>query len=159
MRALPLDEDAKLYTNFPYDPRTRPQREIPLAIASLNNVRQYAASQFPAFRRRYRGPVLAMLARAEHTVFLAGSCGIELLRNLRLEDDVLRRVHVFAYGPVAGDVPSCARFLIGSRGDRISRLFFPVPDAFVDAGHMGYLGDPELARHCRAFIAAVASAA
>ena len=41
----------------------------------------------------------------------------------------------------------------------ISRFFFPAPDAFVDAGHMGYLGDPELARHCRAFIAAVASAA
>jgi hypothetical protein len=156
LRELPLPDEAKVYHNFPYDPRARPRREIPLAIASLNNVRQYLASQLPAFRERHREPVLALLARAERTVFLAGSCGIELLRKLRLGEDALRRVHVFAYGPVAGGVPECARVLVGSSGDRISRLFFPAPDVVVDAGHLGYLGDPELARHCRAFLAAVA---
>jgi hypothetical protein len=48
--------------------------------------------------------------------------------------------------------------LVGSRSDRLSRFFFPAPDVVVDAGHLNYLGDPELARRCRAFIAAVASA-
>lgn len=152
LRELPVPEAAKLYLNFPYDPALPEARPIPLALASWNNVRQSLEALTPGFARRYAPPVAAVIERAERTLFLAGSCGIHLLRSLRLPPALLHRLAVFAYGPVALGRPDCRHLIVGSEGDRISRAFFPRPDVMVNSDHLRYLDDPALAAACRAFL-------
>jgi hypothetical protein len=152
MRALALPEAAKVYYNFPYDPRMRARREVPLAIASWNNTIQSGTALLPGFAARYRPVVVALAERAERTVFLAGSCGIHLLRALRLSEATARRIAAFAYGPAAFGRPPCRHVLVGSTGDRISRAFFPHPDVLVTSDHLRYLGDPALERALYAFL-------
>jgi hypothetical protein len=155
MRALPIPEGAKRWRNFPYADETAPFAPVPLAIASYRNGLQYFASRRRAFRVRRQPAVLAFLARAERTVFLAGSCGLEFLNNLELPPPVLAKIAVFAYGPVARRRPACAHLLVGSRRDAISRRYFPQPDVSVNATHLDYLTSPDVADACRVFIARV----
>lgn len=146
--ALPAPEHQKVRCNFPYDRVGAGMLEIALWRASLSNIKQYAASRSGAFARAHRPPVLAMLSKADRTLLLAGSCGIELLNNLHLPASVLRTVFVFGYGPVARRRPACAHEIVGSRRDWISRLWFPSPDAWVDAGHLGYLAGERVRARC-----------
>jgi hypothetical protein len=146
--ALLAPEREKVRCNFPYDRASREVLDVPLWRASLNNVRQYTASRSDRFARTYRPHVLAMLDQADRTLLLAGSCGIELLNNLHLPEPVLRAVYVFAYGPVARRRPACRHEIAGSRRDVISRRWFPAPDAWVDANHLGYLGSEQVRARC-----------
>jgi hypothetical protein len=155
LRNLPLPEPAKVYANFPYDEQTPKPRDVHLAIASWNNTWQSFLALFPGFAWRYRARVVALVERADRTVFLAGSCGIHILRGLRLPERTLRRVAVFAYGPVAFGRPPCRHVLVGSTGDRISRAFFAHPDVVVTSDHLRYLEDPALAAACLSFLASL----
>jgi hypothetical protein len=155
MRALPIPDGAKRWRNFPYADETAPFVRVPLVIASYRNGLQYFASRRGAFRIRRQPAVLAFLARAERTVFLAGSCGLEFLNNLALPAGALARIAVFAYGPVARRRPACAHVLVGSPRDAISRRYFPQPDVSVNATHLDYLTSPDVAATCRAFIGRV----
>jgi hypothetical protein len=146
--ALPAAEHEKVRCNFPYDRTGEAVLEIALWRASLNNIKQYAGSRSDAFGSAYRPPVLEMLSKADRTLLLAGSCGIELLNNLHLPAGALRSVFAFAYGPVARSRPACAHEIAGSRRDWISRLWFPKPDAWVDAGHLGYLTSAAVRTRC-----------
>jgi hypothetical protein len=145
--ALPLPEAAKLRLNFPYAADTAPWRASSLALASLNNVVLYLRSRRPGFAR-YGPSLLQQLERAEQTLILAGSSGLELLANLRLPREALRRVHVFAYGPVARGLPPCACTLVQGRGDWISRAWFHTVDHRVECSHMDYLESPEVLALC-----------
>jgi hypothetical protein len=155
VRALALPEPAKVYYNFPYDPSMRARREVPLAIASWNNTMQSAVALFPVFAARYRPAIVALVERAELTVFLAGSCGIHLLRALRLPAATARRIAAFAYGPVGFGRPPCRHVLVGSTGDHISRAFFARPDILVASDHLRYLEDPALTRAFYWFLASL----
>jgi hypothetical protein len=155
MRALALPEEAKIYYNFPYDPGMRARREVPLALASWNNTMQCAIALLPGFAARYRPAIVALVERAERTVFLAGSCGIQLLRSLQLPEATARRIAAFAYGPVAFVRPRCRLVLVGSTGDHISRAFFPHPDILVTSDHLRYLEDPALARALYVFLSSL----
>ncbi|MDB5069988.1 MAG: hypothetical protein JWM87_1099 [Candidatus Eremiobacteraeota bacterium] len=146
--ALPAAEHEKVRCNFPYDRAGDGVLEVALWRASLNNIKQYAASRSGAFARAHRPPVLEMLSKADRTLLLAGSCGIELLNNLHLPAGVLRSVFVLGYGPVARCRPACAHEIAGSRRDWISRLWFPSPDAWADAGHRGYLAGEHVRSRC-----------
>lgn len=148
--ALPATEPEKVRCNFPYAGGAGGVLDVPLWHASLSNMKQYAASRAESFARAYRPPVLELLATADRTLLLAGSCGIELLNNLRLPDGALDSAFVFGYGPVARRRPACRHELVGSRSDWISRLWFPSPDAWVDAGHLGYLASEAVLARCRA---------
>ena len=138
--------------NFPYPEVTTAtagndrHAPTPLLLASVRNGAQYWRSRRPDFGPRHRPAVEALLARADHTLFLAGSCGLEMFNNLGLSPATLDRVSVFAYGPVARRRPSGCRacFLVQGAGDWLSRWYFPVVDARVRAGggHLGYLTDP-----------------
>ena len=145
--ALPLPASAKLRLNFPYAADTAPWRATPLAVASLNNVLLYLRSRKPAFTR-YAPSLLRQIERADQTLILAGSSGLELLANLRLPAEALRTVHVFAYGPVARGFPPCACTLVQGRRDWISRAWFRAVDHSVDCSHMDYLESPEVLALC-----------
>ena len=109
LAALPVPAAARVALNFPYPPGeiVLPFVRIPLPVASWRNGWQHFASRRPSFAERHRATVEALLARADRTLFLTGSCGLELFNNLRLPASALRRVTIFAYGPVARRRPDC----------------------------------------------------
>lgn len=155
--ALPVPSSAKVPWNFPYDAATLEYRDVSLPVAAWNNTRQFVAARSPAFAAAHRPSVLGLIARADRTVFLAGSCGVHLLEALALPPATLRRVHVFAYGPVSWRRPDCAIESVGGRRDWLSRACWGTPDHRVDAGHMNYLEQAAVADLCRAFIARVSA--
>lgn len=143
-------------TNFPYREPCPPHRPVPLLAASWHNTRMVLASRRSDFGPRHRDGVLRLLEAAPHTVVLAGSCGLELLANLRLPAQALARVSVFAYGPVARGAPEVARLqVVCGRSDWISRLGWRGPALRVPGGHLGYLSHPEVLAYARGFVAAV----
>lgn len=146
-RAVPL--------NFPYDPQGGEFRPTPLLRASCNNAHQYWASRRIAFRREHRAGVERLLARSERSLLLVGSCGLELFNNLHLPIDLLDRIAVFAYGPVARRRPDCTARLVQGRRDWLSRCWFRTADAQVDAGHMDYLVHDTVLAQCRDWFAHV----
>jgi hypothetical protein len=148
--ALPLPAAAKLPLNFPYRDDTPPWRHTPVLIGSVNNARQYVRSRQPAFAADHAPHVQRLIARARRTLILAGSCGLELLANLRLPREALDTVHVFAYGPTARRLPDCACVLVQGRHDWISRCWFRADavDHRVDCFHRDYLQSPEVLRLC-----------
>ena len=159
LEALPAPNEWKVQVNFPYPDALPTFRRTPLLIASFHNLALYFRSRRPAFAAAHRPAVLARLDRAERTLFLAGSSGLELLANLDLPVEALARVHVFAYGPVARRLPGCnARFVQGR--DLISRLYFRVglpPEriARVECDHLGYLSDPAVLALCIDYLSEV----
>jgi hypothetical protein len=161
LTALPAPPEWKVWVNFPYPPATPPHRRVALARASWNNARQVLGARRPAFAERHRAPVEALLARAETTLLLAGSCGLELLGRLGLGTDRLARLRVFAYGAVAWRRPDCAVRQVRGRGDWISRLGSGVGlaegDAWVAGGHLAYLADPRVLALCAEYLREVAA--
>ena len=150
--ALPVPEAARVRLNFPYVAGPA-HREVALLRASWNNVRQYLASRRPEFGARHRPAVLALLERAERTLLLAGSCGLELLANLDLPAATLGRVDVVAYGPVGRHQPACSSLLVQGRRDWVSRVWYRGPvDARIDCDHLGYLETRELRELCHAVV-------
>lgn len=156
--ALAVPEPARVRSNFPYLPGSSAPTHTPLWRASWNNARQYLASRSPAFAEQYRPSVSRMIARADHTVLLAGSSGMELLANLRLPDRELERLHVFAYGTVARTRPACETMAVYGRRDWIARPWRESADIIVDCAHMTYLETPQVLTLCTAFVTSVESA-
>ena len=94
--------------------------------------------------------MIAELDRADRTLVLAGSIGLDLLGRLDLPADLLDRLTVFAYGPVATKPPTCRTLRVCSRQDWVARCFRSGrrADVYVDSGHLDYLQHPEVARLC-----------
>jgi hypothetical protein len=149
--ALPLPAAAKVSRNFPYA-ETTAWRPTSLLTASVFNARQYLASRRPDFATRHAPGVRQQLAQAHRTLILAGSSGLELLANLSLPRDVLDRLDVFAYGPVARRIPDCACVLVQGRRDWVSRAWFSRVDHRVECGHLDYLESPEVLSLCLALV-------
>jgi hypothetical protein len=143
--------------NFPYQPESPSHEPVPLLKASVHNSAQYLLSRRPSFSERYQAAVLALLSRHPHTVLLTGSCGLELLNNLRLPPAWLSRVSVFAFGPVARHSPDCRHVLVQGRLDGISRLFFNTVHHLVECGHMDYLQQEAVLALCESFLDQVAA--
>jgi hypothetical protein len=143
---------ARIDVNFPYRDGSPAYRAVPLVSASFNNAWLYMRSRSGAFRVDCRASVAELIDRRARTIFLAGSCGLELFNNLALPSELMHKVSIFAFGPVARRRPSCEHVLVGSTRDRLSRHCFPAPDHMVDCGHMGYLADPAVHGLCRLFI-------
>lgn len=155
LASLGLASGETLPLNFPWDEGTAPHREVSLARASVANASQFLRAPSAAFRDAHRGAIDRVLARADHVVFLAGSCGLELLRGLRPPREIWPRLHVLAYGPVARARPEWHCHLVGGRRDPVSRAFFRRTDALLDTDHMGYLRAPAMRDEALAFLARV----
>jgi hypothetical protein len=149
---LPVPPEGRVAANFPYAIDADAHRDVPLLIASWHNVAQYTASRRSGFAMRHQPAVLRMLNGADHTILLAGSCGLELLVNLELPAPVLRRIHVFAYGAVARRRPGCDLLIVRGRHDWLAAAARLGTDHVVDAFHRDYLTSPEVLEHCRGFV-------
>jgi len=136
--------------NFPYQ-SDGPYVPVGLLRASVNNTIEYLTSRGRRYRERYRPAIETLLARAPHTVLLAGSCGVALFANLRLAQHWLERTTLFAFGPVGRSVPACHHILVQGRRDWLSRCFHAA-DHSVDCNHLDYLTRPEVLALCEAII-------
>lgn len=145
LRALPLADDERVEANFPYDEPTGPWRRTPLPLASVRNGRDHLGSRHPRFAERHADAVRERFARADRTLVLAGSCGLELLANLRLGREVLERVQVLAYGPVARRAPDVELEVVVGRADLLARPWAARADHVIASGHLDYLGSPPFA--------------
>lgn len=151
LQRSPVLPDQWLKTNFPYRPAME-WSEPHLVRASFNNALQYLGSRFTKFEKTYRPPFMEAFPGEGKILLLAGSCGLELLTNLRLPETVLQRLHVFAYGPVSRSLPSCASLItVQGRRDVISRWWHRRVDHVVSCGHMNYLETEETLRLFSAF--------
>jgi len=157
LRRLRVPGLTLLETNFPYA-SGRPYRDVFLPRAACNNVLEYLRSRRPEFARHHGPHVRALIEQAERTVFLAGSCGLELFNNLALPAPVEGRCTLICYGPVARRLPRRARALVvQSARDSISRVFFRWPERRLACGHMAYLRDERFLQLCQAEISTLAS--
>lgn len=138
--------------NFPWTVQSVPWQATGLLRASVNNTREYLGARQAGFALRYQPQALEMLASANHTVLLCGSCGLELFNQLRLPAEWLARISVFSFGPVARRRPDCRHLLVQGEQDWISRCWFRHADRRIACGHMNYLEQPQLAALCRQFI-------
>lgn len=152
LSSLGISDEAIVHLNFPYVHATQEYRAISLPMASMNNILMYINSRSSKFKARYLNDFKNLIERAQHTIFLAGSCGLELLANMQLGADELMNISVFAYGPVARSIPGCSTFIVQGRSDWLSRYFFSKADHLVDCSHMNYLNDPNVLSLCRKFI-------
>ncbi len=150
--AAPTSENSfnRLPLNFPYIPDSRPFRDTSLIRASWNNFRGFLRSRRPDFARIHRPDVLSVIESAAHTVFLAGSSGLELFNNLDLPESAEHRCTLIGYGPIARRLPRHANAIIvqGSR-DFLSRALFRHHALTVRCNHLGYLRDPAFLRICQ----------
>lgn len=144
LERLPIEAGERLDVNFPYRPASGPWHPTPLPIASVRNAGDYLESRRAGFAREYRAAVREVLTRADRTLVLAGSCGLEMLGNLRLDADALAAVHVVAYGPVARRRPAMSLETVTGASDALARWSTGAPDHEIDAHHLDYLASPEL---------------
>lgn len=142
LRALPLADDERVEANFPYDVPTGQWRRTPLPLASVRNGWDHFGSRHPRFAERHADEVRERFARADRTLVLAGSCGLELLANLRLGSDVLSRVQVLAYGPVARRAPEVDLEVVVGDRDALARPWARRADHVIASGHLDYLSAP-----------------
>ncbi|HWJ82368.1 MAG TPA: hypothetical protein VNS55_09050 [Nocardioides sp.] len=145
--ALPLPEEAKVRRNFPYDEALAPYRPVPLWLGSLRHAGLAVRVRRRGWADRHRSSVVTQLGRADRSLVLAGSIGLDLLGRLDLPAATLDRLVVVAYGAVATRPPACRTIRVGSRRDHLAR-WWP-SDVYVDSGHLDYLAAPELAAVCR----------
>ena len=141
-----------MHNNFPYRDMG-PYSPTPLLMASWNNLRQYFESRRASFRRQNASHVEAVIAQAPQTIFVCGSCGLELFNNLQLPKTMEQRCHLICYGPVARRPPAYAHHIVfQGRGDWLSRSIFPGLSQKVGCGHLDYLREPSFPQLCRDWI-------
>lgn len=139
--------------DFPYPPKTAAWTATPLWRASLRNLRNFIQARWLTHSQSHQRGVTALLEKADTTVFLAGSCGLELLAGLNLAAPWRERFHVIAYGPVArSPLPALQLTTIRGRLDPLSWLFFPDADHHVPGGHLGTLAHAEFVTLCARII-------
>ncbi|WPD23030.1 MAG: hypothetical protein SD837_00405 [Candidatus Electrothrix scaldis] len=132
--------------NFPYQEQMAPYRKVPLVWASIANLRMYLQSRQEEFASRYRPQLCERISQHTFTLVLAGSCGLEIINNICLSDEIKKKLHIFAYGPVARKQPDISCTLVQGRRDWLSKYFFSQVDVSVHCGHMDYLQCPEVLR-------------
>lgn len=134
---LDLPEEAKVRLNFPYDDRLAPYRPVPLWRGSWEHLLLGVRIRRAGWADTHRDRVLARLDRAEVSLVLAGSIGLDLIGRLDLPREVLDRVVVLAYGAVATRPPACRTVRVAGSRDPLAR-WWP-HDVTVRAGHLDYL--------------------
>ena len=133
-------------TNFPYQSNLEAHRPVHLIKASYANYASFRHARSSHFSERYSPQVAKLFKQYTHVLFLAGSCGLELLNNLRLPEGALQRMSVLAYGPVTRSSADLPVTIVKGRYDFISCFNQHKADYVVACGHMGYLSSPEFQR-------------
>jgi hypothetical protein len=152
---LPRDPAIRcINRDFPYTDCATAWQPTPLWRASLGNATNFLRARSPAFAAAPARRVCALLEQADHTLFLAGSCGLELFAGLHLPRALLCRTSLLAYGPVARrPFPRVAELrIIRGTTDIFAAITRMPADLVLPCGHLGYLARPEFAAWCSNWI-------
>jgi len=141
--------------NFPYCAGSKPFKKTNIVRASVENIKMFVFCRGERYQQEYAPSVKALFDRAEHTLFLSGSCGLALLSNLKLPASYWEKISVFAYGPVSIHQPPCNTLIVQGEKDWISRLFVKQADHSVPGGHMSYLQAQQVSDLCQQYIAKI----
>lgn len=138
LRDAPIEEEAKIYANFPFWRSDEARSLPPLWLAGWRNYRQYRLARGAEYRAAAEPHWRALRDATESLIIVTLSCGLELVNEAARVDNQ-EEIRIVALGPVARRCPTNCRVAQGSR-DWISRRWFPRPDVtFPGVGHMDYL--------------------
>lgn len=129
----------KIFLNFPYINQNLTYKEPHIICASISNAYQYLLSK--TYWIEDKSEHLKSIIKEERKVLLlSGSCGLELIRNMKFTKDEKERLHVMAYGAVAKKIPDLKYLtLVQSKNDWISRMWIKDYDFMIEGNHMNYL--------------------
>ena len=145
LRALPIEEEAKVGWNFPFVVCEGTRGMPPLWLAGWRNYRQYRQASGEIYRRLGEPHWRALRASTDRLCVITLSCGLEIANRFLDPVRDATQVRVIALGPVARQRPAVPHTLIQGRADWISRRFFPAPDVTIPAiSHMEYVTHPDV---------------
>ena len=132
-------EKNKLFLNFPYVNKNLTYKEPHIICASISNAYQYLLSKTYWIEEKNER-LKSMLKEERRILLLSGSCGLELIRNMKFTKEEKERLHVIAYGAVAKKIPDLKYLtLVQSKNDWIARLWIKEYDFMIEGNHMNYL--------------------
>ncbi|WP_158658169.1 hypothetical protein [Agarilytica rhodophyticola] len=152
INSLGLKKEEISLLNFPYCKSSETFKPVNIVQASYENIKIFCFSQTKVYRQKYLSSVREFLDNTSYTLLISGSCGLELLSNLRLPKSYQNKIHIFAYGPVSIKMPPANSILVQGEKDWISRIFFKEVDFLVPGGHMSYMDQEEVIDICRQYI-------
>lgn len=153
MNRLCIDDECKLYRNFPYvgpvasqDCDSEPLKEVPLVRASLANTKQFLLCRGQRYLKPAGQHWDRLLRATKSIVVITLSCGLEIFNRLMARRECSRaavdsRVYVIALGPVAWRTPVVRHTIIQGERDYLSRCFFRATQRVPRLGHMDYASD------------------
>jgi hypothetical protein len=145
LRALPIEEEAKVGWNFPFVACDRPRGSPPLWLAGWRNYRQFRDASGEAYRRLGEPHWRSLRDSTAQLCVITLSCGLEIVNRFLDPIRDTEKVRVIALGPVARRRPAVPHTLVQGQADWISRRFFPAADVTISAvGHMDYVTCPDV---------------
>jgi hypothetical protein len=145
LRALPVEEAAKVGWNFPFVACDGPRGSPPLWLAGWRNYRQFRAVSGEAYRRLGEPHWRSLRESTDQLCVITLSCGLEIVNCFLDPERDAKHVRVIALGPVARRRPAVPHTLIQGRADWISRRYFRAADVTISAvDHMDYVTHPDV---------------
>lgn len=152
LKSLQTHEENKIYCNFPYTETKKHYKKTNIILASFSNSLQYFLSRTKLLDKNTE-QLKKMLKENDKVLLLSGSCGLELLNNMKFSKEEKQKLHIIAYGAVARKIPDFV-YLTLVQGDKdwIARLWIHVYDIKIKANHMNYLQSNELVNFVNNYI-------
>lgn len=149
LKSISIPDDDVVQHNFPYVNLNTKYKPTNLLFASLSNACFYLLSRFHLFKTMHQRDFFEFISNKNHTVLIAGSCGLELIHNLDIPDSLLGKLSIIAVGPVSRGLPGCNAIVIQGLKDGISRfLYNSKVDYFINNGHLNCLASLEVRGIC-----------
>lgn len=135
---LNINKSDKIYSNFPYLTQRKYNKKN-IIIASFSNALCYVLSK-AGFYENKTHRLKKLLNENKIVLLLSGSCGMEILRNLKLSEEEKKKIHIIAYGAVAKKIPDFQNMiLIQGKNDWICRIWIKDYNLRINSNHMNYL--------------------
>lgn len=143
LNSLQTEENNKIYCNFPYTNNVKKYKHTNVVLASFSNALQYFLSRTKWIENKST-QLKHIIKENDKVLLLAGSCGLELLNNIKFSKEEKEKIHIIAYGAVARKIPDFQYLtLIQGKKDFIARIWIHIYDIKIEGHHMNYLESKE----------------
>lgn len=140
---LDVDNNDKIYLNFPYEKTNKRVENVNIITASISNAIQYFLFRTKWLLKK-ESKLKEIINNEDKVILLVGSCGLEIIRNLSLSEEEKNKLFIISYGGVSKQKPKYKNLLlIQGDDDWIARLFIKECDIKVKSNHMNYLESEE----------------
>lgn len=144
LHGLKSQEQDKIYYNFPYNISRKVYKNTNIILASLSNGIQYFLARTKWLDKKTE-LLKQIIKQQDKILLLSGSCGLELLNNMKFSKEEKQKIHIIAYGGVATKIPDFPYVtLVQGDKDYIARIWITVYDVKIQCHHMNYLQSTQL---------------